>query len=119
LPLNVPEQLSLDQAQSDYASCRHLSRRNVCHRLHYLQMCTGKLAKAYFWRSGVTPGFSHYKFVPLLRALDARADFHLMFGYTDSQRFTLQKPAIFDLVHFFPSRDSTATTNAFQFHSGE
>ena len=36
VPLNVPQKLFLDQARSDYETFRLLSRRTVCHRLHYL-----------------------------------------------------------------------------------
>jgi hypothetical protein len=99
VPLNVPQQLFLDQARSDYEIYRYLSRRNACHRLHYLQMCTEKLAKVYFWRGGVSPGLRHNKFEPFLRELDThRTDFHHMFGYKDLQRFDLQKTSIFNLA---------------------
>ena len=40
-----------------------------CHSLHYLQMATEKLAKAYFWRDRVTPRKSHALFVRFLRVL--------------------------------------------------
>lgn len=98
MPLNVPQRLFLDQARSDYAVFRLLSRGEVCHRLHYLQMSTEKLAKAYFWRNGSFPGFGHHKFEPLLRALESRRDFHTLFGYRDPRRFSSQKSAIFDLA---------------------
>ena len=100
MPLNVPQQLFLDQARSDYETFRLLSRRNVCHRLHYLQMSTEKLAKVYFWRHGHFPGFGHHKFAPFLRDLDfsRAADFHRMFGYKDPRRFNSQKTAILDLA---------------------
>jgi hypothetical protein len=100
VPLNVPQQLFLDQARSDYETFRLLSRRNVCHRLHYLQMSTEKLAKVYLWRHGHFPGFGHHKFAPFLRDLDfsRTADFHRMFGYKDPRRFNSQKTAILDLA---------------------
>jgi hypothetical protein len=100
VPLNIPQQLFLDQARSDYEIYRHLSRRHPSHRLHYLQMATEKLAKVYFWRNGVFPGFSHHRFEPFLRALDSsgRTDFHRMFGYADARRFAVQKAAIFSLA---------------------
>lgn len=40
-----------------------------CHSLHYLQMATEKLAKAYFWRNGTPPPRSHAGFVQFLRFL--------------------------------------------------
>lgn len=47
-------------------------RRHViaqCHSLHYLQMVTEKIAKAYFWRSGYPPPKDHASFVQFLRFL--------------------------------------------------
>jgi len=100
VPLNLPQQLFLDQARSDYEIFRFLSRRNECHRLHYLQMCTEKLAKVHFWRNDEFPGFRHDKFDPFLRDLEAEraADIHLMFGYKDPRRFDLQRTAIKELA---------------------
>jgi hypothetical protein len=40
-----------------------------CHSLHYLQMVSEKIAKAYFWRSGSPPPQSHAGFVQFLRFL--------------------------------------------------
>jgi len=98
VPLNTPQQLFLDQARSDYEIYAHLSRRNNCHRLHYLQMCPEKLAKVHVWRDGRFHGTNHFVFVPFLRDLDLRPDFHQMFGYVDRRRFDLQKASIFDLA---------------------
>lgn len=41
----------------------------MCHQLHYLQMVTEKLSKAYFWRKGKPPAKSHAGFHSFLRAL--------------------------------------------------
>ncbi len=98
MPLNVPQQLMINQARSDYEIFIHLRGVDVCHRLHYLQMSTEKLAKVYFWRNMSFPGFSHHTFEPFLRSLEARPDFHQMFGYRDRRRFDLQKEPIFDLA---------------------
>jgi hypothetical protein len=99
VPLNGPQGLFLDQARSDYGIYRLLGRRDVCHRLHYLQMCTEKLAKVYLWRNGHFPGFGHDKFKPFLTHLDAtRPDLHSLFGYRDVRRFVLQKTSIWDLA---------------------
>ena len=89
MPNNVPQQLFLRQARSDYEIFESLSPCDICHRLHYLQMCMEKLAKVYFWRSGQSPGFRHDKFEPLLRDLDTTrtADFYRMFGYQDQTLF--------------------------------
>jgi hypothetical protein len=99
VPLNGPQRLFLDQSRSDYEMFRFLGRRDVCHRLHYLQMCTEKLSKVYLWRNGNFPGFGHDKFEPFLNHLDAiRSDLHGMFGYRDVRHFTLKKPSILDLA---------------------
>lgn len=59
------------QANSDHEVLVLMRRDGVppCHCLHYLQMVTEKLAKAYFWRSGVAPPRSHAGFVQFLRFL--------------------------------------------------
>ncbi len=98
MPVNIPEQLFLDQARSDYEIYLCLSQRDVCHRLHYLQMCTEKLAKAYLWRGGFSPGLKHNEFEQILRALAARSDFHQMFGYKNPRGFGLLWPAILGLA---------------------
>jgi hypothetical protein len=100
VPRNIPQQLFLEQARSDYEVFGLLSRRNICHRLHYLQMSTEKLAKVYFWRHGRFPGFGHHRFAPFLRDLESSrtADFHRMFSYKDPRRFDSQKTAILDLA---------------------
>jgi len=101
VPLNVPQQLFLAQAQSDYEIYRRLTRQRVCHRLHYLQMSTEKLSKVWFWRTAPPlhmPG--HKTFEPFLRALHAsgRADFHRMFRYHDARRLVAQWPSILGLA---------------------
>ena len=97
MPLNIPQQLFLDQARSDYEIYELLNHRNVCHRLHYLQMATEKLSKAWFWRLMQEPR-GHYTFEQFLRALDGRADFHQMFGYSDVRKFDRQWPLIRSLA---------------------
>jgi hypothetical protein len=59
------------QARSDHAVLLLLRRQGVapCHQLHYLQMVTEKLGKAYFWRSGTAPPRSHASFVQFMRFL--------------------------------------------------
>ena len=59
-----------EQARSDYAVLLILQREPAgpCHQLHYLQMTTEKLAKAYLWRDG-RPPLSHASFVRFLQAL--------------------------------------------------
>ena len=100
MPINAPQQLFLDQARSDYEIYKRLARQNVCHRLHYLQMCTEKLSKVWFWRQMNPPAGGHHTFEPFLRALktSGRADFHRWFGYSDPRRLAPQWPAILNLA---------------------
>lgn len=59
------------QAKSDHDAFLLLRNAGIaqCHTLHYLQMVTEKLAKAYLWRSGSPPPRSHAGFVQFLRFL--------------------------------------------------
>jgi hypothetical protein len=75
--MNNAQELWWRQAQSDHALFVQLRRAGVheCHLLHYLQMATEKLSKAYLWRSGHAPPKAHTGFVRFLRALlDRRAE---------------------------------------------
>ena len=69
--MNVHQELWWRQAESDLAVFRLLRERGVapCHLLHYLQMLSEKLGKAYHWRSGSPPPKSHAGFVQFLRFL--------------------------------------------------
>jgi hypothetical protein len=68
--MNGYQRLWWQQAQSDHDVLVLLRRQGAkpCHQLHYLQMVTEKLGKAYFWRKGTPPGMSHAIFVEFLRA---------------------------------------------------
>jgi hypothetical protein len=59
------------QARSDHDVFVTLRRQGAaaCHQLHYLQMVTEKLSKAYFWRSGKPPPMSHAGFAQFMRFL--------------------------------------------------
>jgi hypothetical protein len=75
--MNSAQELWWKQAQSDHALFVKLRRsgEHECHLLHYLQMATEKLSKAYLWRSGHAPAKAHTGFVRFLKALlDRRAD---------------------------------------------
>ena len=69
--MNRYQELWWRQAKSDETGLVSLRRNGApaCHQLHYLQMVTEKLAKAYFWRSGVSPPKTHAVFVQFLRSL--------------------------------------------------
>ena len=68
--MNNSQRLWWEQAKSDHAAFVVLRRQPGvadCHPLHYLQMVTEKLAKAYFWRIGSPPPKHHAGFVQFLR----------------------------------------------------
>jgi len=97
VPTNPQQEGFLRQARSDFEVYQLLARRGQCHRLHYLQMNTEKLAKTYFWAAGAGPR-KHDVFVDFLKAVELRPDFHRMFGYRDPQAKAHQQPAIFALA---------------------
>ncbi len=69
--MNQYQELWWEQSRSDHLILL-LLRRNAadsCHQLHYLQMATEKLAKAYFWRTGSPPPKLHVGFVQFMRSL--------------------------------------------------
>jgi len=69
--MNSYQELWWQQAKSDHdAFLLHRKYSAAqCHSLHFLQMATEKLAKAYFWRSGSAPPRRHAGFVQFLRLL--------------------------------------------------
>lgn len=69
--MNSFQNLWWKQAKSDHDTFLLLMEMGSaeCHLLHFLQMATEKLAKAYFWRSGSPPPKSHAGFVQFLRFL--------------------------------------------------
>jgi hypothetical protein len=69
--MNSYQKLWWQQAKSDHAAFVLLRGQGIaqCHSLHFLQMVTEKIAKAYFWRSGSPPPRSHSGFVQFLRFL--------------------------------------------------
>lgn len=69
--MNCFQEVWWEQARSDHAALLLLRRHGAapCHQLHYLQMVTEKLAKAFFWRSGTPPPRSHAGFVQFMRFL--------------------------------------------------
>ena len=69
--MNHAQALWCTQARSDFSIFVHLRRAGAheCHLLHYLQMSTEKLSKAYLWRSGHAPPKKHTGFIRFLKAL--------------------------------------------------
>lgn len=60
-----------EQCRSDLDVLLLLRKEGIheCHQLHYLQMITEKLSKAYFWRFGKPPEKSHKGFSKFMRVL--------------------------------------------------
>jgi hypothetical protein len=59
--MNEHQRCWWQQACSDHAVFLLLRQNSAapCHQLHYLQMVTEKLTKAYIWKSGAAPKKSH------------------------------------------------------------
>ena len=72
--MNGYQQVWWEQTCADHAILNLLRKKGAvpCHQLHYLQMVTEKLGKAYFWRTGHPPRTTHASFVRFLQALDNR-----------------------------------------------
>lgn len=111
--MNSYQDLWWQQAQSDHQVFLLVRRQGMaeCHCLHYLQMATEKIAKAYFWRSGAPPPRSHAGFVQFLRFLgqvrgDDReriADLFAFRRFTDFQNWIRTVlPIAYDLERLTP-----------------
>lgn len=72
--MNTSQALWWRQAWADFDLLLELRRlgQHESHVLHYLQMSTEKLAKAYFWRTGIAPPKNHTGFERFLRAVFTR-----------------------------------------------
>ncbi len=71
--VNAYQKIWWDQVLSDHSVLVLLRREDAhpCHQLHYLQMVTEKLGKAYFWKDRA-PGKGHASFKQFLQALNNR-----------------------------------------------
>ena len=105
--MNGYQRLWWQQAQSDHAVLVLLRQRSAapCHQLHYLQMVTEKLAKAYIWRSGnKPPPRSHIGFAAFLRRLgdvgaSERQQIAGVLGFARFKDFQNWIPAVMPLAH--------------------
>jgi len=82
----------LRQARSEYAVLRMLNAREVlyCHRLHYLQMVTEKLAKGILTPAGsrMPAPMKHTMFVKMMRVIKGRPNIRHQLGYSQAQLFS-------------------------------
>ena len=112
--MNSFQQLWWEQTRSDHDVLRLLRRQGAapCHQLHYLQMVTEKLGKAYFWRSGSAPPKSHVSFVRFLQALDNRTHTEVdriagLLGFGSANQFeswiSTITPLAYDLERIAPA----------------
>ncbi len=85
--MNDRQRLYFDQAKSDYDMFLFLEGMAVCHRLHYLQMCTEKLGKAYFYARKPLPGRVHTGFVKFLRDLSTKKGIWKVLGFGRQEDF--------------------------------
>lgn len=67
--MDAEQALYLKQARSDLRAFDLLQSADYCHQVHYLQMATEKLAKAYFWRAGQPLKKRHDYFLKFMRAI--------------------------------------------------
>ncbi len=113
--MNDFQKVCWEQAYSDCQVFELLLRQGIaqCHCLHYLQMVTEKLAKAYLWRSSSPPPRSHTGFVQFLRFLGQIRDgrdreriaqvFHFT-KFTDFQRrIRTLLPIVYQLERLAPA----------------
>lgn len=93
----------LRQAASDHAIRKRLNSADVeyCHRLHYLQMETEKLAKAFLSRpdDDEPPAASHAVFVKFLRVIRGRNDIRRLLGFSDPAMFRRFIDSLLPLAH--------------------
>lgn len=81
---------TLLQAQSDYEMFLRLQKSRdapLCHRLHYLQMTTEKLAKAFLTPPGGRYPNTHDAFVRFVRVVRGRQDYRAAFGFSQAAQY--------------------------------
>ena len=81
--MNEQQRLYLVQARSEWGVFHLLKRQAVCHRLHYLQMVTEKLGKAFFWKGPGAENLGHAAFSRFVRAIAANRRVAEIIGFSD------------------------------------
>jgi hypothetical protein len=104
--MNPYQEVWWEQSRSDHTVLLLLRRHGAdpCHQLHYLQMVTEKLAKAYFWRSGNPPPKQHAGFVQFMRSLGGiqqskRARLATILGFKNFKSLQTWIPSVSPLVY--------------------
>jgi hypothetical protein len=92
----------LRQARSEENVRQRLNQRAVayCHRLHYLQMVSEKLARGFQMRaaSRQPPPLEHKGFVRMLQMIKGRPEIRRMLGYGDTASFVAFVDSLLDLA---------------------
>lgn len=91
------------QARSEHAVMTMLDKANVapCHRLHYLQMVTEKLAKAVITPRGdrvPAPPTSHVVFVRMLQVIRTNRSVRQALGFKDAKSFRAYIRSLFGIA---------------------
>jgi hypothetical protein len=81
--MNEQQRLYLVQARSDWTIFQLLSRQSVCQQLHYLQMVTEKLGKAFFWKGPGAENLGHAAFSRFVRAIATNRRVAELIGFPD------------------------------------
>ena len=85
--MNERQRLYLVQARSDWSIFQLLKRQAVCQQLHYLQMVTEKLGKAFFWRGPGAENLGHAAFSRFVRAIATNRRVADLIGFPDITSF--------------------------------
>lgn len=109
----------LAQARSDYAILKRLDAPEVecCHRLHYLQMVTEKLAKAMLTppRCAEPAPMTHTAFVRMLQVLKIRPEIRRQLGFRDAKVFKNYVDSLLDaaakIEHLSPDQAGLTRPN--------
>ena len=97
--MNEKQRLYLVQARSDWKIYHLLKNQSICHQLHYFQMCTEKLAKAFFWSSTGAGKIGHSAFVKFVRIIAANRKVATSLGYSSVVSFGEWIKDVSDLVY--------------------
>jgi hypothetical protein len=86
--MNPQQAAFLRQARSDWEMFQLFRQRQpVCHQLHFLQMATEKLAKAYLWGTRTPPRIAHASLVQFLRLVAHKGDVSAALEFHDQRNF--------------------------------
>ena len=97
--MNEQQRLHLVQARSDWEIYQFLQNKHTCHRLHYLQMTTEKLAKAYFWARPGAETIGHAAFVSFLLSISTNRQVARSFHFPSTRSLRQWMLGITDLAN--------------------